>query len=299
MTPEVLLTQHAKSFAPAARLLARADYNRIARLYALCRTVDDLADTIGGTAVATRLWGLANSLKTEANLTAETNPLDDPLSAEARRLFAGQPIGLKSFAELVAAIAQDTGPTRVANDVELTAYCMGVAGTVGVMICSLFRIDSRWHKAATDLGCAMQLTNICRDVLEDAHAGRRYLPYTLCPYSPEEIADSAKADPQAWPSEVHSAVCQAVAILLARADILYAAGRQGLPALPLRLRLAVIAAAAMYAGINAELRTRGCNPYAGRAFVPRWRKIVLVICGLGTYCLPRCAPRSGHSRVAA
>ena len=63
MTPEDILSNHARSFAPAARALSRADRGRVARLYALCRTVDDLADTIGGPQVAARLTRLADDLR--------------------------------------------------------------------------------------------------------------------------------------------------------------------------------------------------------------------------------------------
>lgn len=272
MTPEAMLTHHARSFAPAARLLARDDHARVARLYALCRTVDDLADTVGGAAVAARLAALAKDLADGGGGGR------DPLAIEARALFASHPDGLASFAHLVTTVAGDTGPTCLADEAALDAYCTGVAGTVGVMVCTLFDVAPRWHKAATDLGRAMQLTNICRDVAEDARAGRRYLPYSLCPHSPAAIVSgdaSAGAD-----------VRRAVAQLLARADTLYASGNTGLPALPLRLRLAVTAAAAMYAGIGEELRARSCDPSLGRAFVPGWRKALLVAQAVGSTLRP-------------
>ena len=178
MTPEAMLSHHARSFAPAARLLAREDHARVARLYALCRTVDDLADNVGGAAVASRLARLADDLSSEGCGGR------DPLAAEARALFAAHPDGLASFAHLVSTVADDTGRTCLADEAALDAYCMGVAGTVGVMVCTLFDVSPRWHAAAADLGRAMQLTNICRDVAEDARAGRRYLPYRDLPAQP-------------------------------------------------------------------------------------------------------------------
>lgn len=284
MTPEAMLARHARSFAPAARLLAREDRARIARLYALCRTVDDLADTVGGAAVAQRLTAVAEDLSRCGDAGS------DPLAAEARTLFAARPTGLASFAQLVATVARDTGPTCLADDAALDAYCMGVAGTVGVMVCALFDVPSRWHAAAADLGRAMQLTNICRDVAEDARAGRRYLPHTVCPHSPSAIV--------AGDARVHADVRRAVAELLLRADAFYASGWAGLPALPLRLRLAVTAAAAMYAGIGDELRARACDPSAGRAFVPGWRKAMLVARGIGSNLLPGRQAAGGLSHAA-
>lgn len=256
MTPEEIMRYHARSFAPAARVLGRADRVRVARLYALCRTIDDLADTVGGPAVRARLVHLAASLNRPK--------VDDPLAHEAWELFAGDITGLAAFSQLVATVGNDTGPCAIGDDAELDRYCMGVAGTVGIMVCVLFNIDTRWHSAASDLGKAMQLTNICRDVRADAEVGRRYLPATLCPHTPEKIAARV---PQAARD-----VRAAVAILLTRADALYRSGRSGLPALPPRLRLAVAVASDLYAGIGDELRARDCDALSGRVMVPRHRK---------------------------
>ena len=261
MTPEDIMRHHARSFAPAARLLGRRDRARVARLYALCRTVDDLADTVGGPEIRARLVHLAEDLNRVHG--------DDPLAQEAGDLFAGDATGLAAFRQLVATVADDTGPCALADDAALDRYCMGVAGTVGVMVCVLFDVDTRWHAAASDLGKAMQLTNICRDVRADAASGRRYLPATLCPHPPEAIAGS---DPEAARD-----VRAVVATLLRRADALYRSGRSGIPALPPRLRLAVATAAELYAGIGDELRARDCDALAGRVVVPRRRKARLFV----------------------
>ena len=267
MSPEEILTHHARSFAPAARLLARRDRARIARLYALCRTVDDLADTVGGPQVARQLRDLASALD---------NPqTTDPLAQQARALFDGRHTGIMAFQHLVGTIARDTADTLIIDDADLDRYCHGVAGTVGVMVCAVFDVDARWHPAAADLGKAMQLTNICRDVLADAEGGRRYLPASLCPHAPAVIARAADEN-----AEAASDIRAAVAHLLARADDLYASGRAGLPALPLRLRLSVVAAARMYAGIGDELRARKCDPLQGRVYVPVHRKVRLASNGI-------------------
>jgi len=261
MSPEAIMARHARSFAPATRLLARVDRARVARLYTLCRTIDDIADEIAGDV------GRATLEKLQANL--ERPDTDCPLAMQAHELFHGRPDGLEAMRQLVAAAAADTGSTCIADETALDEYCMGVAGTVGVMICALFDIDRRWHGAAADLGKAMQLTNICRDVEEDARTARRYLPYTQCPFSPAAIAAGAP--------DAIAAASASMARLLDRADDLYRSGRDGLVALPIRLRLAVASASAMYAGIGTEVRRRGCAPLLGRAIVPMERKVGLVI----------------------
>ena len=261
MSPEWVMARHARSFAPATRLLSHGDRSRVARLYALCRTIDDLADEHGGQGGKERLECLLTAL-----YHVHSN---DPIAAEARNLFRGRPAGLSALALLVETAAADTGATCLADDAELDRYCMGVAGSVGLMMCALFAVPRRWHPAAIDLGKAMQLTNICRDVAADARAGRRYLPNTRCPHPPAAIA-------AATPAAIADARA-AIAVLLDRADGSYRSGRAGLEALPPRLRLAVAAAAAMYAGIGTELRQRDCDPTLGRAVVPLHRKVGLAI----------------------
>ena len=279
MTPQDVMTRHARSFAPAVRFLSPHDRARIAQLYALCRTVDDLADTVGGPDVAAQLAKLATAL--------EDGQSHDPLVRKARTLFEGRHAGLMAFRRLVETVAKDTGTTLIVDENALDAYCYGVAGTVGLMVCALFNISPRWHYAAVDLGKAMQLTNICRDVLADAQVGRRYLPATLCPYSPAEIVDAASE-----PTEVNVNIRFAVGQLLTQADTLYASGRDGLHALPIRLRLAVAAATQMYAGIGGRLRAHGCDPLQGRVRVPTGKKLLLASGGVITAAWP--LARTGH-----
>lgn len=261
MNPEALMAQHARSFAPAARLLARSDRLRIARLYALCRSIDDIADEIGGDVGLDRLSKLHSDLGHPAPC--------DHLAVEAQDLFRDRPLGLGALADLVAMATKDTGDTCLVDSASLDAYCMGVAGTVGVMVCTLFDIDKTHHSKAADLGKAMQLSNICRDVAEDARVGRRYLPFDLCPYPPEAIV---AGDPAAL-----DAAETAMTSLLDQADDLYRSGKSALGVLPWRLRLAVAVAAAMYAGIGTELRRRHFQPLAGRAVVPVARRAVLAV----------------------
>ena len=263
---EAIMARHARSFAPAARILARADRSRVAQLYALCRFVDDLADEDGSDAAAARLEAISLALRHGGSAAHGADPIVD----RARVLFAGRPCGLDAFAMLVDGVRGDIGAVRIADYAALDAYTHAVAGTVGIMIADLFDVEKRFHGAAADLGKAMQLTNICRDVAEDARAGRRYLPAALCRWQPEDIADPTP--------RIRADIRAAVATLLHRAEYLYASGRAGLGALPLRLRLAVAASSAIYRGIGAELRERDHDPLTGRVYVNGPRKLRLA-CG--------------------
>jgi phytoene synthase len=283
MNPEDIMAYHARSFAPAARLLARRDRLLLARLYVLCRTVDDIADEIGGAIGQRQLQKLHDDLTSQHPKSR--------LGIEAHDLFHGRPLGLAAFAELVSSAAVDTGAVCIADSTTLDTYCMGVAGTVGIMVCAIFDIDEVHHAKAASLGKAMQLTNICRDVAEDARIGRRYLPFTHCPYDPQDIADGV-------PEAVQAAEA-AMAFLLGEADQLYMSGRSALAALPLRLRLAVASAAAMYEGIGSELRRREYKPLKGRAIVSRERKARLAVGAiLGVIIQKRkWESRSGHANA--
>ena len=262
MTPraaQAVMDHHARSFAPPARLLSRADQARVARLYALCRTVDDLADEDGGAAARDRLAAI------EADIRAGRRA--DPVAEAADDLFAGRSRARRACADLVAGVRSDLSPVRIADMTALDAYAHAVAGTVGIMFAELFDVPPDRQGPAADLGKALQLTNICRDVAEDARAGRRYLPATLCPHAPETLV---RHDPAAA-RDAHAAI----AALLDRADGLYARGLAGLPALPARPRVAVAVAAALYRGIGVEIRSGRADPLTTRAVVPARRKALL------------------------
>ena len=91
--------------------------------------------------------------------------------------------------ELVKGLLSDLDPVRCPDEAALLQYCYRVAGTVGVMMCGVLDVSDRAAFAhAIDLGIAMQLTNICRDIATDAAANRRYLPASLIgDLAPEEL----------------------------------------------------------------------------------------------------------------
>jgi len=263
-TAHEIMRAHARSFAPATRWLRSHDRDRIASLYAICRIVDDLADEDGSD----------QALQALLRIRGDVGCLEaaDPVAAEAARLFDGKPRGLQAFQHLLEGVLEDLRIQCLQTEQELHDYAKAVAGTVGVMICELFDIDPKHHVAASALGCAMQYTNICRDVLEDARAGRRYLPYETCPHSPAAIA--------ALQPEVRDDVRRAVQRVLLRADELYAQGAASYHALPFRLRLAVSTATSLYRGIGHELRRRGGDPLSGRVQLRAPRKVLLALTAL-------------------
>ena len=123
----------------------------------------------------------------------------------------------------------------------------------------------------------MQLTNIARDVHEDAVAGRRYVPATWWDAAPEDIAHPSP--------DMQRDGAQAVLRLLDLADGYYAIAQGGFAFLPLSSRIGLAVAARVYRGIGTELRRRGGAFHQGRVYVPRWRKAVLTVAATGALVL--------------
>lgn len=252
----------ASLFLPAHR---RAD---AALLYAFCRHVDDLADEAPD-AVTAR----AALAEVEAELRSEAPAR--PLLAALLALFQRQGIPLEPALALVDGVRSDLDPVALADDAALVRYGYKVAGTVGLMMSGVLGVRADVAGPhAVDLGIAMQITNICRDVKEDAERGRVYLPATRLaalgvPPGPEAVLRAREP------------VRAVVADLLALADRYYASGEDGMRHIPWRARLAILVAARVYRAIGVRLLARGGDALAGRTVVPLasklWTALVAVL----------------------
>jgi len=157
-------------------------------------------------------------------------------------------------------------PMLVADGDELIRYCYGVAGTVGLMMSPILGADrARAGGAAICLGVAMQMTNIARDILEDAREGRRYLPGEwVHDVSPQSMVVCKESRPM---------VALAAKQLLDLADGYYALAVEGLPWIPSRSRRGIAIAAAVYREIGVELHKGKYAWWDGRVNVSLWRKL--------------------------
>jgi phytoene synthase len=262
------IAHHSKSFALASRLLPPRVHDQTAVVYAFCRRADDAVDLGGDPAAAVA------RLRRELTDVYRGVPADRELGAFAavvreRRIPSRYP------EELLAGMAMDAGDTRYADSAQLGLYCHRVAGVVGLMMCHVFGVrDDAALVPAAQLGIAMQLTNICRDVAEDWERGRLYIPDDVLAHHGAGGLAAELGRP--LPASAVRPLAGAVRELLARADRGYRAARRGIPALPWRAALAVRAAASIYAAIGARLLARGCDVTAGRAVVGRAAKLALV-----------------------
>lgn len=249
-----VLRKHGRTFHLASRLLGAAHAERAAVLYGFCRHVDDLADESGDAmAAATALEFVRRSLR--------TGHAEDPWTAALLALQAQTGMSLAPAHALLDGVQSDLSPVRLADEASLVRYAYQVAGTVGVMMCAVLDVrDPRATPFAIDLGIAMQLTNIARDVGTDACMGRRYLPASW-------IGDVPAADIAAPDAQLQRELRGATRRLLRLADRYYASGEAGLAFLPLRARLAILTAGRMYRAIGGRIAAADYRSWDRRAVV--------------------------------
>jgi phytoene synthase len=168
--------------------------------------------------------------------------------------------------DLIAGVRSDLEPVRIPDIDALLRYCYQVAGTVGLMMCKVLETDSRLaFKHAVDLGIAMQITNICRDVADDAAVDRRYLPTSMVgDVLPTELLKPSTA--------LRSKVVLCVKNLLELAQTYYRSGEQGLSFLPIRARCSILIASRVYGSIGTKLKEREFDCWSGRVVVESERK---------------------------
>ena len=242
--PEAVLATSGESFFWARRFLGPTIGHNAARLYSFCRVLDDMAD-----------GDIPNG---PAHLEVIQTDLergvwnDHPVLDQFRDLVEDHALPTDVICSLVEGLMDDQRPNVLIRDEEeLIQYAYKVAGTVGLLMCRVLNVQNRRAEAhAIDLGIAMQLTNIARDVVEDAKMGRRYLPASWTwGMAPEDILRAAE-DPSCDDAAI---VTAAVRRLLALAEEYYASGRAGLAYLPFRAHFSIGVAAKIYRQIGIQL----------------------------------------------
>ncbi len=270
-----VLAKHSRSFSWASVFLPADRRNDAAVVYALCRVIDDAADEADDDARARVQLQL---LREELLGERPARPLVDQFLAVAER----HDMDVTYALELIEGVESDLGTVVFESDRDLLRYCYRVAGTVGLMMCSILGVDEEEALPhAIDLGVGMQITNICRDVLEDAERGRVYLPadrLRAAGTSPEALLDG---------SPDRAGVAQVVDDLLELADTYYASADDGMRYIPARCRLAIVVASRVYRAIGVKLRSNGSDALAGRTIVGWGGKAWWVFLSLFAYTSPR------------
>jgi len=283
-----------KSFATAAKLFSPPARHSAYMLYAWCRHCDDQIDGqdlgMGMQAMdpAEQRQRLA-ALRQQTDSALAGEPQTDPVFDGLRRVVQTHQIAAHLPRELLEGFRMDVEghPYRTLDDTLL--YCYRVAGVVGVMMACVMGVREQTDlQRAADLGIAFQLTNIARDVLDDAAAGRCYLP--------DEWLAAAGLDARKHAAmENRRQLFAVVQQLLDEAERYYASARQGLRALPFRSAWAVATALGVYREIGKVVLARGSGAASGRAVVGRTRKLWHVCKGAGSAAHARIASRLGST----
>ena len=235
-----VLRRHGRTFFLASHLLGTVHASRAATLYAFCRHVDDLADEASNAESARKALAAVSR-------TLIDGRSDDPRTAALLALQTEIGMPAAPALALIAGVVSDLDPVRIADEAALIRYAWSVAGTVGMMMCPVLDVrDPRAAPFAIDLGIAMQLTNIARDVGDDARMGRRYLPASW-------VGNLEPADIAAPDAAVRVSLQTATQRLLELAERYYESGEAGLGFLPIRARLGILAAARMYRAIGKRI----------------------------------------------
>ncbi|HND11772.1 MAG TPA: phytoene/squalene synthase family protein [Pseudomonadota bacterium] len=291
------IAHHSKSFYLSSLLLPRKVRYDAWALYAFCRQADDAVDgdNPGDGTVPNNAPGASAQLAAVANLRKKLAAVyrGDPGQGTAHaidRAFSkvvvrtAMPQELPS--RLLDGMEQDARGQHYGSWEDLYGYCFNVAATVGLMMtCVMGHKLSPDRLAevllrASDLGVAMQLTNIARDVGEDARRGRVYLPDSLLGKhglrAESVLAEAMQGSPAS------AGLRAAVAELLATADAHYAAAEVGIAMLPDGVQWAIRSASRIYQRIGRALKAQGFDSLRKRARISALHKLVLLF---GAYLL--------------
>ncbi len=259
---------HSRSFHAASLLLPRVSRDAAVATYAFCRGADDDVD--------------------DAKDERDAHERHAATRARLGIIYAGaQPPGAvgRAFAWVVHAFGlpraepealldgmqQDLQPMLVEDEDALMAYCWRAAGVVGLMMSRIMgRGDAAALRRAVDLGIAMQLTNIARDVGEDARRGRVYLPRTW-------LREAGSSTEEVLSGRNTPGIAAVNRRVLALAERFYDSGIDGIALLPASCRPAILAAALIYREIGMKVLAVGGDGVTARQRVGGARKFVLAL----------------------
>ena len=271
--------RHAKSFYFAAKFLSKQKQQPIYALYALCRRVDDEVDEAE---VASEPEAIAAVEKWKTVLDEiydDSKSVSQPKKEEGQNkiLIAWKDL-LKTYKipqnlplELMRGVLMDTHIRRYETFDELYVYCYRVASTVGLMSSEIFGYTQpKTLEYAEALGIAMQLTNILRDVKEDAAMDRIYLPL-------EDLRKFGVTEEQIFANRTDENFTRLMKYEIKRAREFYQKAEQGIPLLEKDTRFTVLLAARLYAKILDKIEKQNYDVFAARAHTTKLQKILAIL----------------------
>ena len=264
-----ILKKNGKSFYWAGQLLPKKYLIRCAELYSFCRLLDDIADSKIKTDNLIKLKNILDLIKKDKYNKLKNYKINVPDYLKKSELAKAKII------DLIDGLIFDQKQVRIKNERELILYCYRVAGTVGVLMCiALDCKEKKSHDFAIDLGIAMQLTNILRDIKEDAELNRRYLPGNFVKnLTPKQIINIS----QNIKHKDHLIVQEAIKKILLLSDLYYKSGNAGLFFLKFQFKIVIAVASNIYRQIGVKLKNKSYNWYEARIFTTIYEKFKITI----------------------
>ncbi|TZG27308.1 phytoene/squalene synthase family protein [Sphingomonas montanisoli] len=282
---EATIVRGSQSFAMASRLFDRVTRERAWLLYAWCRTCDDVVD---GQVLGHNMAVPADPLDRFETAFRQTmdaldgRPVDDPAFQGLALVVDETAMPRRFVSDHLAGFEADARGWRPQNADDLFRYCYQVAGVVGCMMAVVMGVsphDDDTLDRACDLGIAFQLSNIARDIVEDADNGRCYIPEDWL--AEAGLNEAELRIPSTAPQRATFA-----ARLVAIADRHEASARVGAARLPFRCRWAILSAAGIYGGIGREVVRRGHRAWDERVRISGSKKAMLAMQALIASSLP-------------
>lgn len=266
---------HAKSFYFSAKFLPKHKQQPIYALYALCRHVDDEVDEADVSSEteaieAVERWKAKLQAIYEGASQKSANNQQNLVLTAWENLLETYKIPLKLPLELMKGVLMDTHTKRYQTFDELYVYCYRVASTVGLMSSEIFGYEKpETLDYAEALGIAMQLTNILRDVKEDAKMGRIYLPQ-------EDLVKFNVSEEQIFASEFNENFVEMMKFEIERARHYYRQAEKGIPLLETDTRFTVLLASRIYGKILDEIEKQNYDVFAKRAHTTSRQKVFMI-----------------------
>ncbi len=239
-----LLKKHAKSFYWASFFLSSNTFDKCSTLYNFCRTLDDIVDGSNNLDIKKEVFS-------KFKKDFENKNLSNQIIKDMWSVIDSEDISYQIVIDLFDGVETDLGEEVVINSKkDLIVYSYRVAGTVGLMMSKILKVDNKEAlKGAIDLGIAMQLTNIARDVCEDKARNRQYIEHNF----------------------------SSIKEIIKESEIFYKNSFNSIGHIPIRSRFSVIVARRVYRKIGDYiLKQKNIDNYnkAGKIYIPMFEKVI-------------------------
>ena len=262
---QTVMNTHARSFSLAAVFFTAQTRADASLLYAFARVADDLCDEENLGPLEQRMQTFARLSLHAEQAREDSSSGSDAMASAAGQVLRRHGVHPQVLAHFLQGLRDDTGPRQLQTTDDLLQFAFAVAGTVGQMMRPVLGAPIEVERYAIALGMAMQLTNVARDVEEDARRGRCYLP---AQWDQQWHLDAGLAT-----AAQRTRAFAMVRRVLALADDFYAYASQGLQTIPTRNRRAIHIAIALYQGIGRKILKVGPERYwEGRVHLSRFER---------------------------